>query len=84
MPDDVSLTLLAIAAKETATGKPAQVTVFPAREATDGDAIAVNGAFLLADADVLSQLVTDGPQLFKVTNEGTTATSARILAAFEV
>ena len=84
VPDDVTLTLLAIAAKEIATGKPAQITVVPAHEATDGDAITVNGAFLLANADVLSRLVTDGPQSFKVTNEGTTATSVRLLAAFEV
>jgi hypothetical protein len=84
VPDDVSLTLLAIAATVTATGKPAPVTVVPAHDATDGDAIAVNGSFLLANADVLSRLVTDGPQLFKVTNEGTTGTSVRLLAAFEV
>lgn len=62
VPDDVSLTLLAISARETATSKPAPVTVVPAHEATDGDAIAVNGAFLLANADVLSRLVTDGPR----------------------
>ena len=84
VPDDVSLTLLAIAAKETATGKPAPVTVVPAHSTTDGDAITVDGTFLLANADVLSRLVTDGPQLFKVTNGGTTATSVRLLAAFEV
>lgn len=83
VPDDVSLTLLAITAKETATSKPAPVTVVPAHEATDGDAIAVDGAFLLANADVLHRLVTDGPQLFKVTNAGTTPTSVRLLAAFQ-
>ncbi len=83
VPDDVSLTLLAITAKENTTGKPAAVTVVPAHSATDGDAIAINGAFLLANADVLSRLVTDGPQVFKVTNEGTTPTSVRLLAAFD-
>jgi hypothetical protein len=84
VPDDVSLSLLAISATETATGKPAPVTVVPAREATDGDAITVDGAFLLANAGVLSRLVADGPQLFKVTNVGATPTSVRLLAAFQV
>ena len=83
VPDAVSLTLLAVTAKEKATGKPAPVTVVPAHNATDGDAIAINGAFLLANADVLGRLVTDGPKLFKVSNEGTTPTSVRLLAAFD-
>ncbi|MFD6176237.1 MULTISPECIES: hypothetical protein [unclassified Isoptericola] len=83
VPDDVALTLLAVAATEAATGKGASVTVVPAHDTTDGDPVAVDGTFVLANADVLGRLVTDGPQVFKVTNEGTVAASVRLLAAFE-
>ncbi|MDT0184477.1 hypothetical protein Q9S36_30240 [Microbacterium sp. ARD31] len=83
VPDDVSLALLAISAKDVATGAPAPITVVPSRGTTAGDAVAVKGSFLLANADVLGRLVTDGPQLFTVTNEGTTPTRVRLLAAFQ-
>ncbi|MFE7408758.1 hypothetical protein [Isoptericola sp. NPDC057559] len=83
VPDDVALTLLAIAATETTGGKGASVTVVPAHDATDGDPVAVDGTFVLANADVLGRLVADGPQVFKVTNEGTVAATVRLLAAFE-
>lgn len=84
VPDNVSLTLLAISATETATGKPAPITVVAAHDTTDGDPVDVDGAFVLANADVLSRLVAGGPQVFKVTNGGATPTSVRLLAAFEV
>jgi hypothetical protein len=83
VPDDVALTLLAISATDVATGKGASVSVVPARDTTDGAQVAVDGSFLLANPDVLGRLVTGGPQVFKVNNEGTAAATVRLLAAFE-
>jgi hypothetical protein len=82
VPDPVALTLLAISATEATTGKTASVSVVPLHGGTAGDPFTLDGTFLLANGDILSRLVQDGPDGFRVTNAGPVSTTVRLLATF--
>ncbi|MDO8144917.1 MULTISPECIES: hypothetical protein [unclassified Isoptericola] len=83
VPAGVSVTLLAVSAVDE-TGRPAVVRVTP-RGDVDGAPLAVHGALLLANADVVGGLVpVGGPvQVLDLVNDGTAAISVRVLAAFD-
>jgi len=83
VPDGVSVTLLAVSAADGA-GRPAVVRVTP-RGDVEGTPLAVHGALLLANADVVGGLVPAGRpvQVLDLLNDGTEAITVRVLAAFD-
>ncbi|NNU26220.1 hypothetical protein [Isoptericola sediminis] len=83
VPDGVSVTLLAVSAADE-SGRPAAVRVTP-RGDGDGAPLAVHGALLLANADVVSALVPAGRPVhaLDLDNDGPAAITVRVLAAFD-
>lgn len=82
LPDAGTVVLLAVNA-HLANGSPAPITLTPRNGTTDGDALAVEGTFVVAHAGVLGALVTDGPRLVTLTNTGAAAVIVDVLAALD-